>query len=489
MRIAGWPLAASAALLLVACGRADDSVVQVVAIGARDDAFARGGQWPLAAQLVRAATAEGLVSLDAQGRIAPALADRWIVTDDGRSYIFRLRDGSWRNGEPLTAKAAQAALRGAIASLKGSALGLDLAGIDEIRTMAGRVVEIRLSQPMPNLLHLLAQPELGLANKRDGAGPMVLTREEDTAVLTPINPEKLGLPAVKKFDERMRVIRLVTMPGEAAVARFNAGDADVLLGGRIEDFPLASSVGMLRGTIQLDPVIGLFGLAVMNADGFLATPENREAIAMAIDREALIAAFGVGGWNASTRVVSPGLAGDLGTIGERWTALDLEQRRALGRSRVAAWRSADGPAAIRLRIALPSGPGADVLFNGIKRDLAAIGLESLRVSSGQAADLTLVDDIARYPQPAWFLNRFNCRVQRGLCNQAADDRAAEARAVADPASYAALLAEAEAELTAGNVFIPFGAPIRWSLVRSDAIGFAPNRWAWHPLMPMALRPR
>ncbi len=44
-------------------------------------------------------------------------------------------------------------------------------------------------------------------------------------------------------------------------------------------------------------------------------------------------------------------------------------------------------------------------------------------------------------------------------------------------------------LTAANVFIPFGAPIRWSLVRIDAIGFASNGWGWHPLMPMALRPR
>lgn len=464
-------------------------MVRVVAVGEKGDPFAPSSEWPLAAQLVRASTAEGLVSLDEQGRIVPALADRWIVTDDGRSYIFRLRDGSWRSGKALTAKTAQTALRSAIAALRGTSLGLDLAPIEEVRTMAGRVVELRLSQPMPNLLHLLAQPELGLRDRRDGAGPMALEREGDTAVLTPIDPERLGLPAVKKFDERMRVVRLVALPGEAAVARFNSGDADVLLGGRIEDFPLASSIGILRGTIQIDPVIGLFGLAVMNADGFLATPENREAIAMAIDRDALIAAFGVGGWAPSTRVVSPGLAGDLGTIGERWTALDLEQRRELARSRVAAWRSADDSAAMSLRIALPKGPGADVLFDGLKRDLAAIAIEAQRTELGQAADLELIDEIARYPQPAWFLNRFNCRVQRGLCNQAADDRAAEARATADPATYAALLAEAEAELTASNVFVPFGAPIRWSLVRSDAIGFAPNRWAWHPLMPMALRPR
>jgi hypothetical protein len=52
-----------------------------------------------------------------------------------------------------------------------------------------------------------------------------------------------------------------------------------------------------------------------------------------------------------------------------------------------------------------------------------------------------------------------------------------------------LLGDAEATLTKANVFIPFGAPIRWSLVRGDATGFAVNRWNIHPLMPMALRPK
>ncbi len=168
--------------------------------------------------------------------------------------------------------------------------------------------------------------------------------------------------------------------------------------------------------------------------------------------------------------------------------LDLDQRRALAASRVARWRESAG-AAPRLRIALPTGSGADVMFDHLKRDFAAIGVETMRVGELGVADLRLVDEVARYPLATWFLNRFNCRVQRGLCNQAADERLAEARASEDPAARPALLAEAEAELTAANVFIPFGAPIRWSLVRSSAIGFASNTWGWHPLMPMALRPR
>ena len=45
---------------------------------------------PLASAYLRAATAQGLVTFDEKGRVAPGLANRWIVTDDGLSYIFRL---------------------------------------------------------------------------------------------------------------------------------------------------------------------------------------------------------------------------------------------------------------------------------------------------------------------------------------------------------------------------------------------------------------
>jgi peptide/nickel transport system substrate-binding protein/oligopeptide transport system substrate-binding protein len=103
--------------------------------------------------------------------------------------------------------------------------------------------------------------------------------------------------------------------------------------------------------------------------------------------------------------------------------------------------------------------------------------------------LRLVDDVARYPRAAWFLNRLSCNARRGLCSADADARVAEAATAATPDERAALLTEAEAELTAANVFIPFGTPIRWSLVRGSVAGFAPNTWGWHPLMPLAWVPK
>ncbi|MCB2076885.1 MAG: ABC transporter substrate-binding protein [Novosphingobium sp.] len=489
-RIAGSLAAMFFALLLSACGTSDDSVVNIAVIGDKDEPFEKGVYLSPPAQLVRAATAEGLVAFDDMGRVVPALADRWIVTDDGQSYIFRLRDGTWKDGTPLTAESARAALRKSISALKGTSLGLDVAGVDDIRVMAQRVIEIRLTNPRPNLLQLLAQPELGLQRNGRGAGPMKLERVEDTAVLVPLPPDELGLPAVEDWPDRVRTMRMSAADAKEAVDRFNRGDADLLLGGRFENFPLASSVGLLRGTIKLDPVMGLFGLSVLNDKGFLETPGNREALAMAINREALIQPLGLGGWKPTTRIVAPEVDDDLGTIGERWEELNFEQRRALAASRVATWlASQENAESVELRIAMPEGPGTDLVFARLAGDLQAIGIKATRAGEKDKPDLELIDDIARYPRTAWFLNRLNCKVRKSLCDKEADARAAEALKAQDPAEQAALLAEAEAELTLANVFIPFGAPIRWSLVRGSASGFATNPWGWHPLMPMALRPK
>ena len=80
-------------------------------------------------------------------------------------------------------------------------------------------------------------------------------------------------------------------------------------------------------------------------------------------------------------------------------------------------------------------------------------------------------------------------MQKAVCSPVGDERVAEARKSADPAARAALLSEAEAEITSANGFIPIARPLRWSMVRSGTSGFAANPWGWHPLPPMAWLPR
>src|SRR5690606_2382510 len=213
--------------------------------------FGGGVRLSAGGQHVHAATGAGLVALNAQGEVIPALADRWIVTDDGRSFIFRLRDGTWPDGEELTAESVRAALRGAIRALDGTSLGLDLAPIDEVRAMAGRVVEIRLSTAVPMLLQLLAQPELTLARgtgEAGGAGDMVLARDGAIGVLAMKPPAARGIPEQEDWRRYVRPVTLRAASAEEAVALFDSGQADLVLGGRIGTLPLVDTGPLSRGT-------------------------------------------------------------------------------------------------------------------------------------------------------------------------------------------------------------------------------------------------
>ncbi len=474
-------------LLLAACGPSDGSgPLNVAIIGTRESLFQQGVRLSPAAQHVRGATVEGLVALDPGGQVVPALAERWIITDDGLSYIFRLRDSTWPDGEEITAADIRRRLRESIVRLRGTSLGLDLAKVAEIRAMTGRVVEVRLSGPMPDFLRLMAQPELGFVKSGSGAGPMVLSRDDDGLIarLSALPPEARGLPAREDWEALARPLLVEARSAKAAVDAFSRGDVDLVLGGTIIDFPLAEAGPLSRGTIQVDPALGLMGLVIREETGLLADPARREALSMAIDRGSLIQPFGLGGWQASTWIVPPGMFSEPRYPPQRWQDLSIEQRRATAAARIRAWTAQSGREA-RLRVGLPPGPGSDLLLRQLARAWGSIGVAVERVAPGAGAQIELRDNVARYSSPRWYLNQFNCSLKAGLCSAEADALVRQSLAERDLAVRERLLAEAHAALVAREVFIPLGAPVRWSLVRGSVSNYLANQWGLHPLFPLS----
>lgn len=479
----------SCALGLLTLGGCKDSAtpeLAIAAIGNSDDPFENGLRLSPAGQLARAAYAEGLVSFDGQGQVIPALADRWIVTDDGLTYIFRLRDGLWSDGTAISGDAARDALRQALDGLKGTALGEGLGAISEVRAMTGRVVEVRLAYPMPDLLELLAQPELALMHKGRWSGPLAPKRDGRALQLRPVSPDKRGLVADENWADTVRALRFTGLNAGAAISQFRDDKVSAVLGGTAADYANAlGAAGLGRSALHIDTVTGLFGLVAISDSGPLATPEMREALAMSIDRDALAADLGIPEWAPTTRLVPATATEAPPTINERWIGKDIARRRADATARLARLKGKGGSMPT-VRIALPSGMGADTIFEHIKSDFAAVGVNALRVSLMAPADLRLLDSVARYARVDWYFDQFACGAGRNPCSEMADMKAAEARAATDPVKRAALLEDAETALTLSNIYLPLGAPVRWSLVRGDLPGFAANPRGWHPLAPISI---
>src|SRR5919112_981186 len=84
-------LAALVALSLASCDRQSEAALDVTIIGNGRPALAdpSAAALSLPGEVMLANVAQGLVRFDARGQIDPGLAERWNVSDDGLSYIFR----------------------------------------------------------------------------------------------------------------------------------------------------------------------------------------------------------------------------------------------------------------------------------------------------------------------------------------------------------------------------------------------------------------
>lgn len=480
-------LALTASLMLAACsasGNEDRARVTVI-----DDAGKVinpiGIRLNYASATARSAVAKGLIGLDEQGRVVPSIAARWIVTDDGLSYIFRLNEAKWEDGRQITAERVATLLTERFAELRTSRLGRDLQVVDEIISMTGRVIEIRLDSPHPNFLQLLAQPEMGLFRAGHGAGPMIEFDREPFYQLAPLvlpdqneeeNPEE-DEPAVED-DPRRVTLRSET--AARAIARFDAGHIDVVLNGKFHHLPLVDESGINTNNLRLDPVAGLFGLRFVRGDGFWSVPQNREILSMAIDRPALLTSFpNVTAWKSRQKIVPEAL--DVAGINTRpdWAAMTMQDRITFARQHVSRWKASEGFVQ-PLTVALPDAAGADILFIRIRADLRRVGLDARKAGLSADADVRLIDELAPYDSPQWFLSRFSCD-QTPVCLNDADSKIAEADAATNLEIKARLYAESEQMLVNHYNYIPLGTPVRWSIVRPDQRGFAVNPRGWHPL--------
>ena len=118
---------------------------------------------------------EGLVTIDAFGRPAPGLAERWTIESGGTRYLFKLRPGvNWSDGRRITAEdvveglkraldpATRAPLSALLLPIRSAAefqLGTVTAGTPlGVVARSETEVEITLSAPSVRVLQVLSSP-------------------------------------------------------------------------------------------------------------------------------------------------------------------------------------------------------------------------------------------------------------------------------------------------------------------------------------------
>ncbi|RMB80531.1 ABC transporter substrate-binding protein [Streptomyces shenzhenensis] len=201
--------------------------------------------------LSRLGVVEGLTRLDANGTAVPALAESWSSEQDGRSWVFTLRDAKFQDGTDVTAKAVASALTHAAAAdpapaaISGVKLTAQAVGDDQVKVSAAEtdpVLPLRLANPNLAVFSPKAYGKDGKVNPVGTAtGPFALTKitGDTAATLDRFDDYWGGRAQASGIDAKF------ISDGTARANALRTGDVDIA-----EAIPVAQVASLKKATVH-----------------------------------------------------------------------------------------------------------------------------------------------------------------------------------------------------------------------------------------------
>ena len=232
-----------------------------------------------------------LVVPDAEGaEYEPSLAESWDTSDDGLSWTFHLRNGvTFHDGSEFDSADVVYSFRRIIDDELGDAYKFEQ--VDDIVATDPQTVEFRLARPIPNLLDLIgnhkstailpegAADETDLATEADGTGPFRLTGSTADGITLEAFDDYWGDgPEVGSVE-----FQFISEPTTALTA-LETGDVDWTDNVPVQRIDDLEDEGIEVGRV---PSFDYWYMATNFEREPFDKPEVREAIALALDRQAI----------------------------------------------------------------------------------------------------------------------------------------------------------------------------------------------------------
>ncbi len=393
---------------------------------------------------------EGLVTQNSSGQTVPLLAKDWTVSEDEKTYTFRLRQGvKFSNGDPFNAESVKFSIERAQSDAWAVPQGDVMDVVDKVNVLSPDTVEVVLSRPSNGWLYWMTT-RVGamfspkgvddLANDPVGTGPY------DVARFTP--GDSVLLKARSDYWGQAPAMQNVTFqyfkdPTAMANAKLT-GEVDI-----IGDVTTPEALNQFKGDDRFEVIEGTTNgevvLSFNNASGPLQDVRIRKAVKYALDRQAImdIAAGGYGTLIGSMVPPTDPWYEDLTGLYPH----DPEKARALLREA--------GAENLKLRLRLPSSSYAVAAGQVVKSQLAQVGIRAdIDVLEFPAAwldvvytnrdyDMSIIEhveprDISHFANPDYYFGYDSERVPQLL---ASADTASEAQQVASMKAAARQIAE------------------------------------------------
>ncbi len=277
---------------------------------------------------------EGLVTTDPSGNIIPGAAEKWSISEDGKTYTFHLRDNYWSDGVALTAEDFVYAWQRAVDPIIGSNYSFILYPVKNaeaitkgetdiselgIHAIDEHTLEITLENPTPYFIGLLVNsvtyPVPKHVIKTHGSqwsrvenmvsnGAFTLTEwiPQATIKLTKStqywDANNVNIDGVNYY---------VADDKNSELARYRAGELDWT-----SDVPNEQMQWMqdnLGDELHIHNYLGTYyyGFNLTKAP-FKDNPKLREALTLAVDREMIVENITASGENPAYGFVVPGVS-------------------------------------------------------------------------------------------------------------------------------------------------------------------------------------
>lgn len=264
---------------------------------------------------------QGLTRLDANQRPTPGLAERWEITDAGRTYTFHLRSAHYQSGSAVQAQDALTAWTRALApethspdTIFFAPLGARYPGdtLTTVQVVDRTTLRVRLAQPDSEFLTLLALPPYWLADPKQltsGAGPYRLEHWDHgrSLSLSAFDGYWGSHPSVRKVDIEIEPDNVKRLD------RYTSGAVDIAHGFTGPQLLAFARDPKHAAQVHKVPNTRTTWLGFNTVAGSGYGPTDRLALAQAIDRSRLtdLAFFGSMLAVPATDLLPPGVPGHI----------------------------------------------------------------------------------------------------------------------------------------------------------------------------------
>jgi peptide/nickel transport system substrate-binding protein len=262
-----------------------------------------------------------LVQLNPDLTVRPDLAEKWDISPDGKTYTFSLRKGvKFHSGRALVAADVKYTFERLVDKATASPNASVLVSVDTITAPDDSTVVITLKQADASFLTNLTSPAAVIINKdavdkngdltkpADGTGPFMFKEYvPNTRVVLERNPDyyEAGKPYVDGIE------MTIASDDTSRTAAVKTGTVDFIEYAPLKDIPSLKGDTSLTLAGDQNTNIRFVGLNVTRKP--FSDLKVRQAIAMAVDRDAVLgpAVFGFG--TPTLELFPPGYWAGLGT--------------------------------------------------------------------------------------------------------------------------------------------------------------------------------